>query len=291
MLKRNMYIIWLVFASAILVTLLALGSAMDLKISESMFNEGNGFSVFFEVIAKIPALILASVCCMILFQCAYIKQENKIWKIFLCVVYACGGVALASYAFMDGFDLLFDKKLFSLLTSFCFGALVFGGLLLLSIKMRKQEYDRYKKWAIFYLITIAVVMIVTIIMKVIWGRARFLDVANSGAIFTNWYDIVRVGGDSMPSGHTAMACCLFMAIPLAKINPKWKDSAYWIRLCCGAFVAFTMIARVCGGYHYVSDIAISAIVCFVIIMASNIIFFGKKVENLTFKENSFWDKI
>ncbi|MEG1608352.1 MAG: phosphatase PAP2 family protein [Clostridia bacterium] len=286
-----MYIAWLAVASSALLILLIVGSVLDLKISSAMFNEDNVFSIFFEVIAKIPALLIASCCCIILFQCACAKQQNKHWKRFLCVVYAAVGVALATYAFLDGFDLLFDKKLFALVGAFVVGALAFGGLFLLSRKARMQEYDRYKKWAVYYLLTLVVIMLVTLLLKLIWGRARFLDVKNDGASFSDWYKLVRVGGDSMPSGHTAMACCLFMLVPLTKINPKWGESAYWIRLWSATFVGLTMLARLCGGYHYLSDVTISAIVCFAIIMTSNIIFFGKKGDKLSFNQNKFWDKI
>lgn len=291
MLKRNTYIAWLAGLGALLIVLLAVGCAYDYQISERMYSGGNLFSVFYEIIGKMPAYFIGGFACLVLYNTASSFQSKKSWRTFLCIVYAVAGVGVTALAFLDCFDFILGKKMYAIVASAFVGAIVFGAALLYTIKGRKQEFSRYKKWAVYYIITLAVIMIVVLILKLIWGRARYFDIAEGDAIFSPWYNLNRVGGDSMPSGHTAMACCSFMVLPLTKINPKLKDFGFCIRAFSFLFVALTMIARISGGYHYLTDVTTSAIVAAIIIFGSTILFFGKKRDNIAFKENSFWDKI
>lgn len=291
MLKRNAYLAWIISVPLFLLTLLIVGSFLDLKIAQSIYNDNNIFSKFFEVIAKMPALFIGGFCCIIMFFSAKANQTNIHLKRFLCIVYAFVGICLCSYAFLDATDLFLDKKLYSIIVAGVCGVAVFALMLFITIKKRMQEFDRYKKWAIYFLITLVSVIVVTFIFKLIWGRARFFDVVNDTAVFSEWFLLNRVGGSSMPSGHTAVACCLFLVLPLTKINEKWNEYAYWIRLVSSVFVVFTMLSRLCGGYHYLSDIAMSGIIVYVAIMVNQVLFFGKKGDKLTLSENSFWNKI
>jgi membrane-associated phospholipid phosphatase len=89
--------------------------------------------------------------------------------------------------------------------------------------------------------------LVTGVTKNVFGRLRPGEQFADPHWDASWF----VDGDSFPSGHAGFYFGL--CLPLAVLFPKWR----WPILAVAWFIA---VARVVGGYHYVSDVGASVAV-------------------------------
>ena len=100
------------------------------------------------------------------------------------------------------------------------------------------------------------------LIKVIWARTRFDDMAAAGdfSAFSAWYRPGGAGGTSFPSGHTAAACGIFLLLLLPVVFDALKSKATLLAGISLGFIAFSAFCRVWIGRHFLSDTAAAAII-------------------------------
>ncbi len=102
--------------------------------------------------------------------------------------------------------------------------------------------------------------IVINLVKVIWARTRFDDMAATGdfSAFSAWYHPGGAGGSSFPSGHTASACGILLLLLLPAVFDALKPKATLLTGISLGFIAFSAFCRVWIGRHFLSDTAAAA---------------------------------
>ncbi len=153
-------------------------------------------------------------------------------------------------------ECLFDAEavwaqLFSAVAKFPGYAAAVSGVYLLIVGAVKKRNGGFKT-AVYLLSGVCLTVILTLILKEVTGRTRFADLNSAeefypGAAFGS-------GGDSFPSGHTAMAACGFLFSPL--IRRRGARRAF--NAAVSVWVALTAAARVVTGAHYFTDTVAAA---------------------------------
>ncbi len=214
-----------------------------------------------------------------------VVDQNSKWGIFgrdfgEVPGYALIAIALATY--LGGFNKNLNLQKIPAYISVIVG--------ILFIIFANNETDFYTGWAliipmIFYVMitwnkdwktyrTLAgIILLLAIInpllfvqiIKLLWGRVRFRDLAPGFIDYTPWFLPQGItGNQSFPSGHTAMG---WMFLPLLIVVKDRKNTdiikilSYILIVGWGLFVG---LSRIVIGAHYVSDVLFSTMMAAVI---------------------------
>lgn len=284
--------IWSVAIAFILLTMLIIGSFKDLAIAEAICLPGNTFSVLIDSIAKVPAFLIMMAACGILLKCAYNKECNIVLMRLYIIAYFVLGIISATFAFIDLFQLIFDKRAYYVSVSAVCGVFVYLLFLNDLSKHRRQEYERYKKWAITACIIVGVVAGISYGMKFVWKRASYIDVAEQGATFSPWYKIVNVeGGWAMPDNKTALAFTTWTLMTLTKIHPRLANKVGWMQVAINFFVVLVIIGSLFSGKYFLSDVAIGGIIGYAVTKTVKVLAFGAEEDRTAMSENNLLGRI
>ena len=284
--------IWSVAIAFILLTMLIIGSFKDLAIAEAICLPGNTFSVLIDSIAKVPAFLIMMAACGILLKCAYNKECNIVLKRLYIIAYFVLGIISATFAFIDLFQLIFDKRAYYVSVSAVCGIFVFLLFLNDLSKHRRQEYERYKKWAITDCIIVGVVAGISYGMKFVWKRASYIDVVEQGATFSPWYKIVNVeGGWAMPDNKTALAFTTWTLMTLTNIHPRLANKVGWMQVAINFFVVLVIIGSLFSGKYFLSDVAIGGIIGYAVTKTAKVLAFGADGDRTDLSENNLLGRI
>lgn len=277
---------WGLSLIGIFIVLFILGTFLDEKISQTLYKGETILDIFFDIIGKMPAFILAGLCCILLIFSAYNKQ-NKLDKYLMLVVWTIGSIVCFSLAFLDLYEWIIEGKkayAFAILTAIVLTSI----FIFVFSKSRIRDYEYLKKWAIYTVMTIAIVFVFTYVLKMVFNRARYEDVVNGNAVFTAWYQ-KGVEGESFPSGHTSLAACLIVLVPLTNFVKKLNQNANLMNIGVFLYVVIIMLSRIVMGKHYLTDTAISALIAFIVAYILQFAFFGKDISNISIKEKGLFD--
>lgn len=284
--------IWSVAIAIILIAMLVIGSFKDLAIAEAICLPGNIFSVLTDSIAKLPAFLIMMAACGILLKCAYNKECNIVLKRLYIIAYFILGVVSATFAFVDCFQLIFAKRAYYFSVSAVCGVFVFLLFLNDLSKHRRQEYERYKKWAITACIIVGVVAAVSYGMKIIWKRASYIDVTQQGAQYSPWYKIVNVDdGWAMPDNKTALAFTTWALMTLTKIHPRLANKVGWMQVAINFFIVLVIIGSLFSGKYFLSDVAIGGIIGYATTKTAKVLAFGAEEDRTAMSENNLLGRI
>ena len=284
--------IWSVTIAIVLLAMLVIGSFKDLAIAEAICLPGNTFSVLTDSIAKLPAFLIMMAACGILLKCAYNKECNIVLKRLYIIAYFILGVVSATFAFIDCFQLIFAKRAYYISVSLVCGVFVFLLFLNDLSKHRRQEYERYKKWAITACIIVGVVAAVSYGMKIIWKRASYIDVTQQGAQYSPWYKIVNVdGGWAMPDNKTALAFTTWALMTLTKIHPRLANKVGWMQVAINFFIVLVIIGSLFSGKYFLSDVAIGGIIGYATTKTAKVLAFGAEEDRTDLSENNLLGRI
>ena len=249
---------WGLSLIGIFIVLFILGTFLDEKISQTLYKGETILNIFFDIIGKMPAFILAGLCCILLIFSAYNKQ-NKLDKYLMLVVWTIGSIVCFSLAFLDLYEWIIEGK-----KAYAFAILT--AIVLTSI----------------------FIFVFTYVLKMVFNRARYEDVVNGNAVFTAWYQ-KGVEGESFPSGHTSLAACLIVLVPLTNFVKKLNQNANLMNIGVFLYVVIIMLSRIVMGKHYLTDTAISALIAFMVAYILQFAFFGKDISNISIKEKGLFD--
>ena len=136
-----------------------------------------------------------------------------------------------------------------------FGCITIIGIYFFKTKLKNfsiVNYNFAKVTAILFSISFLLIQII----KSLWGRVRFRDLAIGFSNFTPWYFPQGVtGGHSFPSGHTMFALMVLPVILLVLNTEKWKKVT--VITAVVAWGILVPISRAVIGAHYASDVLFS----------------------------------
>ena len=233
----------------------------DLQISILLVNKQAGWADFLQRFGELPGLFLLYSATIIYLSEYHPAPEFK--KIFVLVFLYSAAIYLSrfifisiysgltgSYVFVDNnrWMIILVLAVFNLLIIFPFRRLKFS-----------ERTLRFSKVSILlglfgYLLSVQP-------LKHLWGRVRFRDLDPLYSNFTPWFvPNFLSGGQSMPSGHSAMAWVL---LPLLILIPaKNKKLRILLLLLIIAWGLTVCLSRIVIGAHYASDVLVGA--CIVI---------------------------
>ena len=222
--------------------LLCLGAFWDLKISTLFYDPHNIMGLFLQ--EGWPLLLKGLLtCCFALLM----DQKHPLFSILWIVC-----AILFSHQIMT----LTDTFWLSIGSMIVVLALTF----LLCHVITPEQKNRVCPYIIKYLQLFFSVLIITTLIKVVWGRIRFRDLQQASQ-FCVWYLPCHEGGFSFPSGHTSsFACSLLFLLSL----PHTKKYGISSRIIVWGCILLMMISRIIMGAHFLSDTVVGMLIAFII---------------------------
>jgi membrane-associated phospholipid phosphatase len=226
----------------------------DLWISINLYNPNSDWSIFLEKYGEIPGLLVALTGIHI--YIVTLKASSNIKTIlFNGFLLTTGSLITIYILWLLSLSLSNNKTLFNDNRSYFFLAAIVLNILI-SFLFRKR-YKFSNKSILFSRISFKMffygnILFVSLI-KIIWGRIRFRDLAENYSNFTPWYVPNGItGNQSFPSGHAAMG---FMMLALFVFA---IDKSIYKRVMLKCIIlswAITVCAsRVFIGAHFTSDV-------------------------------------
>ena len=285
LLKSKIYDI---VALVIFVALLIVGTKLDFKISDKLYSEKNWFNFFVAAIAKMPVYFIAMYACVNLFVSA-LKKENKADKIIMAIIYAGGACICGMFAFEDIVEVFIDG-VFKYLIALVVGALASGYLYYVLKGKLDEDILKYKKEYLTIIISVAIIVVITFAIKSFMDRTRFVDFLQREGSFTEWYK-EGTGGDSMPSGHVAMSMALVSLLPLVKKIDLFKGKDWLYYPIILVYTLLVGLSRIAFGMHYLSDVAVGALVALCVSRCVTWILYGFSEEKIDIKEGCILNRL
>jgi len=251
--KNLLRTIYTILFPALCIVLLIVAAFRDYQLDASLNAPENVFGQFLAHYGELPVYLVIPFAFAVLLRAA----ESKGKKILFGVLYFAAGI-LFGIQFTERWYSGDLKTVFAVLTGLALALLC----LLLLRRISPETIKRLKPFALFILMSAACTALATEGMKQIWGRVRFRDL-DSQAQFIAWYlPQGRTGNKSFPSGHTSAAASIFALIALPDVFAKLKKLELPFFLIAAAFTFAVGISRMIVGAHYLSDIAMGAMLGF-----------------------------
>ncbi len=97
------------------------------------------------------------------------------------------------------------------------------------------------------------------LMKLMWGRPRFVAILGDDAQFREWYSIAGFSlrpdyYRSFPSGHTVCASASICMTLLPDLFPEQASRRGWYWGISLLYTAFVAMTRIMAGMHFVTDV-------------------------------------
>lgn len=252
MTRKLMY----VSIGAVLFVAMIFASFFDLQISQSLYNPDSLFGQFFAYIGELPMYLLIPISLSIIAVFLYKKRTKK--NVAFACVFALFSLAtfwLCVSKFLD-FALPLPIQILVAIVLFCASWFLF-------LRFEVDTLGRLYRWAILALIVCLLSLVITQIIKNLWGRIRFRDLTSAGSFddFTPWYLPVGITGNkSFPSGHSVAVTMIVLILPLLESFGVQKRTEVIV----GIIVTITIVAvttsRIVVGAHFLSDVTMGVIV-------------------------------
>lgn len=232
----------------------------DLQISILFVDKQSLWGIFISDYGEIPGLIVILGSIFILDRNSTHLNEKK------NIIFSLIILIFLTLLIFSWFNTLVINKI-GFLETYRYYFIPIIGILIFSLqhflkKIDSKYFDQFDKIAriTFFLAIINTLFFVPVV-KTLWGRVRFRDLATNYSNYTPWFLPQGITGErSFPSGHTAMG---WMLLPLLLLSldkqPKTKITLLAIVLFWGITVA---AGRIIIGAHYASDVLFSSCVAF-----------------------------
>lgn len=233
---------------------LIMGTFLDFRIAEIIFNPNNKLCVFLEFAGYYPLYIPIPLLCSLIM----IKNKNKLIK---CFSYVIGGISL-SVIIICGIVFLKHRNVFiinyylsifiSIIASFALQIVIYNSMKKLSENVR----DKLFIICLFGVLLIIWKVIIISGLKILMGRARYCNIINGDGYYTPWYIINRPRmGKSFPSGHVGGACGILniLLVPILFKNTKKYKSL--LEIIAAVYIIMLAFSRMVIGKHMLSDVS------------------------------------
>lgn len=261
-------IIWIIAAFLL--------ESSDLWISVKFYNPGSEWAKILEIFGEIPGLLVIFFGTQIF--AATLKSSSNLKKILFTAFLLTTSSFVTIYVlyilaspFSNGINFFNSNRAY-----FYFTAIVLN--IIVSYFYKKQSKFS-KPVLLFSRITVKLFfygyLIFIALLKLLWGRIRFRDLAGHYEKFTAWYFPQGItGNDSFPSGHAAMGWMLLPIFVLVTNQPLRKRIvlkgiiiSWAIALC---------VSRIVIGAHYTSDVLFASF----IMITSYLLVLNSETKNL-----------
>ena len=265
-------------AMGIFLTMIIVGSFLDLKIDQAIFSENNGFGIAVAALCMMVGYgVLAAMGGMYLYH--GIKHTQVIWQKIIFIVASVGIYALTVILCarkemfgINGWNIPNLVWLGYLLCAPVMGACMYGGYWLAG------KVNNPRLWILLLIATgfiVLALLIGTTAVKSLFNRPRFrIIVHDHPNLFYNWWERCTNSSDlisqygvtseefkSFPSGHASVAAlAMFGVVFLPFVTGKELKNQilyFYIGLAYTLFVAFT---RLLVGAHFLSDVGMGALI-------------------------------
>lgn len=230
---------WIPYILALIA--LIIGAFYDYQITDFFYDQENLIGILFERFLLIPVqLMIVITMCM----CKRI-YHNRIYLLL--------GWVASLYMIQDFIH--YYVHIDMMVWCMCMLTAVLITALVNYVVMKFSEYTikQHFRFFMFYTCVLLSAILVTFIIKNIWGRIRYRDMQDA-AQFCVWYKPCGLyGNHSFPSGHTtaftSILCFLqWKTHPLQKVSPF----RYIVITAC---IIFMPVTRMMMGAHFLSDTA------------------------------------
>lgn len=238
-----------------IISIIAIASIFDLHISIKLYDPDNRFAKLFECIGEWPLPIMTSFWCCILIRS---KDTKKISTILWGLQWIWCLLVAAYYPFM------YKEKLNTMDLILIFLLLILLLILNWKVAIRNAANNHTIKVAQIGAILFIILMISINILKIFWGRERFMHLEEMYVDFTPWYIVQPFAANnnymSFPSGHVANASALLILPLLFKSSNK---NRYAIFMYGGILIWILLVAfsRIVIGAHYLTDVIAGFFIC------------------------------
>lgn len=261
----------------IVAALFVLGGLYDLKIAHTLYGPSNIMAQIFEGAGIFPPFLIWSVTFALLFFLVDPTKDRKLLKQVGCVA------GMVASWFVFGYMAINETSIEISWLPYVTGAVsaaLFTPLTLYLVG--RIEGEKKKKWLIFFgfasIVCILSNIILVNLIKYIWGRPRFREMAAAGdfSIYTNWYKIngfTLHGHHSFPSGHTASAGALFTFCALGEVFPEKREKERTTAFIVGLYTFTMAYSRIVLGAHFLSDVTAGFTISFLTYAVTRYIYF------------------
>lgn len=125
--------------------------------------------------------------------------------------------------------------------------------LFLRRRLSPAQKARIRPFLIAYLQLLFTVLIITGVLKLLWGRIRYRQMEDA-AQFCVWYRPCAQAGTSFPSGHTSTLACTLLFL-FSMLLPRFYPQRHLLACCICAGIFLMMFSRIVMGAHFLSDTA------------------------------------
>ncbi|MGN0506908.1 MAG: phosphatase PAP2 family protein [Lachnospiraceae bacterium] len=245
------------------LVLLIVFTFTDLQISQAIGTK-NLYGRIFEVIGELPFVFLTTLATVLLFR--FRSRKHPAGSILLGTLY---GALTAFITFMGGFmttNYLKEnlQKELPVFLPVLIALLLLVGAVLLAMQVKEENAKEAVRYAAVALVYFLAVLIVMNLLKMLWGRMRFREMADPAVQFTRWYVITNRGGfdnvyASFPSGHTMNSAAVILLTLLPSFLPKLKGKENLLKGISYAWILIVGSSRVVMGAHFASDVTVGAL--------------------------------
>ena len=247
--------------------LLGVGALCDLSIDQALYAPENPAAILFEAFCYWP-LYLPFVLLGMVWTFLYRDHPTRRTLGELLVV------ATLFILLNQSLPNLVQRGLFALESAgMAFAALVLTFVLTLAAISLASRWDRSTLLRAELAAKLGVLLCVTDnvvinLLKLLWNRARFDEMAAAGdfSAFSPWYLPLGNGGTSFPSGHTAAACGVLALLILPALFERWKGRELFLTIGCYVYIGISAFFRVVMGRHFLSDTVAAAVLMSVLFL-------------------------
>lgn len=267
---KSLYALDLIIVSVIAIALLIIGTFFDFDFSSTLAMNDNVGWMTLSFIFTIPLYVALAIAIDVLFIVFLAKNKSKPW------FYVGGSVIIFLVSIvlmvMDLEELLeashaiASTSLIYLVAILIALTLEIVFLVLASFILKNKNIDQLFRIAMFLIISIAISIALTLLIKYVWGRPRYNDILNDGVMFQEWFKPnfeYAFTYKSFPSGHVTKAMAIFpLMSTLIILHPTLSKGLYVRLLTYGSFIFVLLLAfvRILSGNHFISDISMSIII-------------------------------
>ena len=247
----------LIALGSVWAALMAVSAIVDLPLSRAVADPAAPFGVFVANVGELPGALVAFLAVAV---AGAARDRHAGGSRDLAAVAAfvflgalpLGYFIAAPLTRLQGFGPVWVKAHASWL-----GALALGLSLAFQLafeRFRPPVAPAARRWAWLTIwLGVTSLVVVSVGLKVLWGRTRFYELDPTGAAFTPWFlPQGPTGHASFPSGHTAWG---WMLLPLvALVVAASRRTRAWVAAVVVAWGLAVAAGRVWHGAHFASDV-------------------------------------
>ena len=229
----------------------------DLQISQFLFDQNNPLAKLVQNFGELPGILVGLFAIFVYFAGTKFKTKGREKLSLLAgVIISTGLLFYILKTIFEAVNFNFDFISIYSISVGLFFILVSLGIFYLFKKNFKIFSKKNYLFGKITFYTFVVAGIIVEVLKTVWGRIRYENVASGTASFTQWFIPQGItGGNSFPSGHAYLG---WMLIPLILIFINKGKIQKWLAIIITSFFGlFISFERVVYGAHYASDVLFS----------------------------------